>query len=86
MDDVQRNFNPMVEAVQLWRGTQITDTDARLKIYEAFIEGQLEAPRHLARVVHDQWTNPPHEESSPGRPSASRTPSPAPSKELDPIP
>jgi hypothetical protein len=33
---------------------------ARLNIYEAFIEGQLEAPKHLAREV--QWTNPPHEE------------------------
>jgi hypothetical protein len=24
-------------------------------IYEAFVEGKLEAPRHLARMVHDRY-------------------------------
>lgn len=65
VDNVQRNFRPMVEAVELWRGIQATDTDARLRIYEAFIEGRLEAPKHLARAVHDHWFEPPHEEFRP---------------------
>jgi len=30
------------------------DVTAKVVIYEAFIEGRLEAPRHLARSVHDR--------------------------------
>jgi hypothetical protein len=60
IDSMQRNFEPMVQAVQLWQETQITNVEAKMMIYEAFIEGQLEAPKHLARVVHDGYFNPPH--------------------------
>ena len=31
-------------------------------IYEAFVEGKLEAPRHLARTVHDHYFEPKYEE------------------------
>jgi hypothetical protein len=31
-------------------------------IYEAFIEGELEVPKHLARRVHDHYFNPAYEE------------------------
>lgn len=65
IDNVQRNFEPMVQAVEAWRGQQITDVDARQVIYEAFIEGQLEAPKHLARPVHNAYFNPPYEEFAP---------------------
>src|SRR5712692_6730218 len=34
-------------------------------IYRAFIEGELEVPRHLARVVHDRYFDPQHEEFAP---------------------
>ena len=30
-----------------------TDVTAKVVIYEAFVEGRLEAPKHLARTVHD---------------------------------
>jgi hypothetical protein len=53
IDDMQRNFQPMVQAVELWRGAQLTDAQAKLIIYEAFVEGALEIPRHLDRRVHD---------------------------------
>jgi hypothetical protein len=65
IDDMQRNFKPMVEAVDLWRGCQISDIDARMTIYRAFIEGELEAPKHLARDVHDLYFNPTTEEFGP---------------------
>jgi hypothetical protein len=29
------------------------DVSAKVIIYEAFVEGKLEAPKHLARMVHD---------------------------------
>jgi hypothetical protein len=86
VDGVQRNFKPMVEAVELWRGFQLTDVAARLVIYRAFVEGELEVPRHLARMVHDLYFNPQLEEFSPRTMwslSNAFTPS---FKELDPVP
>ena len=35
---------------------------AKLTIYRAFIEGDLEVPKHLARRVHDLYFTPQHEE------------------------
>ena len=31
-------------------------------IYEAFVEGRLEAPKHLARTLHDLYFEPTYEE------------------------
>jgi hypothetical protein len=31
-------------------------------IYKAFVEGELEAQKHLARTVHDVYFEPKHEE------------------------
>jgi len=65
VDDMQRNFEPMVKAVEKWRSNQLTDVTARLVIYRAFIESELEVPKHLARPVHDLYFNPSHEEFQP---------------------
>ncbi len=62
VDDMQRNFKPMVASVERWRSSQLTDVTARLTIYRAFIEGELDVPRHLARRVHDLYFQPQHEE------------------------
>jgi hypothetical protein len=40
----------------------LTDVSAKVVIYEAFIEGKLEAPKHLARTVHDLYFEPKYEE------------------------
>ena len=34
-------------------------------IYEAFVEGKLEAPKHLARTVHDLYFEPKYEDFKP---------------------
>ena len=33
----------------------MTGVTAKVVIYEAFVEGRLEAPKHLARTVHDLY-------------------------------
>jgi len=86
VDQMQRSFKPMVEAVELWRTSQLTDVAARLIIYRAFIEAELDVPRYLAPAVHDAYFSPQHEEFA-GRTlwslsSAFTTAF----KELDPIP
>ena len=52
VDRIQRAFDPLRQQVETWRTTQLSDELAKLVIYRAFIEGQLEVPKHLARVVH----------------------------------
>ena len=65
VDQMQRNFEPMVQQVEAWRGSQISDVDAKMLIYRAFIEGELDVPRHLARPTHELYFNPAHEEFQP---------------------
>ena len=36
--------------VKAWQRFELTDVTAKVVIYEAFVEGKLEAPKHLART------------------------------------
>jgi len=65
VDRMQRNFDPMRRQVEAWRTSQLSDEAAKLIIYRAFIAGDLEAPRYLARVAHNHYFNPQHEEFAP---------------------
>jgi hypothetical protein len=62
VDRMQRNFEPMRRQVQSWKEQQLPDTDAKLLIYRAFVEEELDAPKHLARRVHDLYFKPQFEE------------------------
>jgi hypothetical protein len=62
VDDMQRNFEPMVKAVDRWRDSQLTDVAAKMFIYRAFIEADLDVPRHLAKDVHKLYFEPQYEE------------------------
>ena len=48
--------------MEAWQRCEPTDVTAKVVIYEAFIEGKLEAPKHLARTVHDLYFEPKYEE------------------------
>jgi hypothetical protein len=58
VDRMQRNFDPMQRQIEVWRESQLTDVAAKLVIYQAFIESELDVPRNLARVVHNEYFNP----------------------------
>ena len=62
VDQMQRNFDGMRKQVETWRESQLSDVAARLIIYRAFIESDLDVPKHLARSVHDLYFHPQHEE------------------------
>jgi hypothetical protein len=51
IDRMQRNFEPMRKQVEAWQSNELTAVTAKVVIYEAFVEGRLEAPKHLARTV-----------------------------------
>ncbi len=65
VDRMQRNFEPMRRQVEAWQRSELTDVTAKVVIYEAFVEGKLEAPKHLARTVHDLYFEPMYEEFRP---------------------
>ena len=43
VDRMQRNFEPMRKQVEAWQRSELTDVTAKVVIYEAFVEGKLEA-------------------------------------------
>ena len=55
----------MRRQVETWKQSQLSDEAAKLTIYRAFIESDLEVPRHLARPVHDLYFRPAHPEFEP---------------------
>jgi hypothetical protein len=52
VDGMQRNFEPMRRHVETGQRSKLTDVTAKVLIYEAFIEDELEAPKHLACTVN----------------------------------
>lgn len=86
VDRMQRNFEPMRRQVENWRAQQLSPSVAKLTIYRAFIEGDLEVPRHLARRVHELYFSPQHEEFGPITMWSLSNAFTSAFKELDPIP
>ena len=62
IDSMQEQFEPMRQAVYNWRASHITQEFAKLQIYRAFVEEELDAPKHLAKDVHRLYFHPEQEE------------------------
>src|ERR1051326_476346 len=86
VDQMQRNFAPMVQSVERWRETQLSDVSARMVIYRAFIEGDLDVARHLARDEHRNYFEPTIEEFTPRTAWSLQIAFTSAFKQLDPIP
>ncbi len=86
VDRMQRNFDPMRRQVEVWQRSELTDATTNVVIYEAFVEAKLEAPKHLARAVHDLYFEPKYEEFRPRTIWSLSNAFTSAFKELDPIP
>ena len=86
VDRIQRNFEPLRRQVESWRSSQITDDEAKLVIYRAFIENHLDIPRHLACDVHKNYFEPTHQEFAPRTMWSLSNAFTSALKSLDPIP
>lgn len=64
-DPTQRNFELLRKQVEVWQKRELTDVTAAVVIYEAFVQGKLEVPKHLARTVRDLYFKPEYEEFQP---------------------
>lgn len=86
VSEMQRNFEPMTEQVRRWRDSQLTDVAAKLIIYQAFIEAEIDLPKHLVVPVHKLYFNPEHEEFAPRTLWSLSNAFTSALKKLDPIP
>jgi hypothetical protein len=86
VDRMQRNFEPMRKQVEAWQRSELTDVTAKVVIYEAFVEGRLEAPKHLARTGYDLYFEPKYEEFRPRTIWSLSNAFTSAFKELEPIP
>ena len=50
---MQRNFEPMGKQVESWQRSELTDVIAKVGIYEAFVEGKLEARKQLSDAANN---------------------------------
>lgn len=64
VDKMQRNFDPLKEQLGKWKTHQLTDNDAKLVLYEAFVEGGLEVP-NLVKDVHQLYFEPQYDDFRP---------------------
>ena len=76
----------MRRQVETWRQAQISDDQAKLVLYKAFVEGELEAPKTLLSDVHRLYFQPEYEEFSPRTMWSLSNAFTSAFKELDPIP
>lgn len=58
VDRAQRHFQPLMEDIKVWQNHSLPDVCAKEIIYDAFVGGRLEAPKHLARIVHENYFEP----------------------------
>src|ERR1035441_2130647 len=83
---MQRNFEPIRKQIEACQKSELTDVTAKVVIYEAFVEGKLEAPKHFARTVHDLYFEPKYEEFRPRTIWSLSNAFTSAFKELDPVP
>jgi hypothetical protein len=86
VDRIQRNFEPMRHQVETWRQTQISDTQAKLIIYGALVEGKLDVPKSLLPEVHSLYFKPEYPEFSARTMWSMSNSFTSAFKKLDPIP
>jgi hypothetical protein len=86
VDRMQRNFEPMRRRGEAWQKCELTGVTAKVVISEAFVEGKLEAPKHLARTVHDLYLELRYEEFRPRTIWSLSNSFTSTFKELEPIP
>jgi hypothetical protein len=86
VDRMQRNFEPMKRQVQAWQESQLADAMAKLIIYRAFVDGELNAPSSLVAAVHRNYFRPFYAEFSTRTMWSLLNAFTSAFKELDPIP
>lgn len=65
VDQMQRHFEPMQRQIAFFRGCDLSDQRAKLIIYDAFLGGMADLPKHLGTTVHEHYFNPQYPDFEP---------------------
>ena len=66
VDRIHRGFGSLGNQIESMQRFFLTDNDARLAIYQAFVDGRIKAiPKYLLPSVHEHYFNPEREEFRP---------------------
>jgi hypothetical protein len=65
IDAMQRKFDPMRRQIAFFRGCDLSDSRAKHIIYDAFLGGEADLPKHLGSVVHEHYFEPKYPEFEP---------------------
>lgn len=65
VERAQRQFEPMTRQINVWKNHELPDVRAKSIIYDAIIGGGIDAPKHIAKSVHQHYFAPVHEEFHP---------------------
>jgi hypothetical protein len=76
----------MRKQVEAWKGTRLPNDTAKLVIHRAFVQGELNVPKRMARRVHDLYFNPQVEDFAPRTTWSLSNAFTSAFKELEPIP
>ena len=55
---VQRHFQKLTAQLDMSRGFNLSDQQAKSVIYDGFILRGIDAPKHLTKATHDAYFNP----------------------------
>jgi hypothetical protein len=86
VDRVQRQFEPMLVQVDVWRNHSLSDIQAKELVYDAFVGEKIDAPRHLMKDVDRLYFQPEHEEFQPRTVYSLQNAFTSAFQKLDPIP
>jgi Domain of unknown function (DUF932) len=65
IDRVQRAFGMLGQKLDAWADYSLSDKDAKVLIYDAFVGNNLDAPKHLMKSVDDFYFQPKFDEFKP---------------------
>ncbi len=85
IDRMQRRFQPMFERIDVWRNHDLPTVRAKEIIYDAFM-GELDAPKHLMRAVHEHYFEPKYPQFEPRTVWSLHNAFTSSFQQLDPIP
>lgn len=87
VEQAQRSFTPMLRSIDEAQARLLTDEQAKLIIYAAFVErAGIELPRHLGPLVHEAYFHPPFPDFEPRTKWSLGNAFTHATKALDPIP
>lgn len=65
IDRIQRGYEPLTKQIETWQNRVISDDEARVILYKAFVEKGIPVPQTLLKTTHKAYFEPEYQEFAP---------------------